>query len=92
MLVIERELSCIASNMSLHFSSESSCKNSESSSKPMYYIVLPLAENKQILDYLVKGATHDQIRKWIGHSERNYWKRIAAIRKRPGTNEGGADA
>jgi hypothetical protein len=39
-------------------------------------------ENKQILDYIIGGATHDQIRKWVGLSEKNYWKRIAAIRKR----------
>ena len=39
-------------------------------------------ENKQILDYIVKGATHEQIMKWIGLGEKNYWKRIAAIRKR----------
>jgi hypothetical protein len=39
-------------------------------------------ENKQILDYIIGGATHDQIRKWIGLSEKNYWKRIAVIRKR----------
>ena len=39
-------------------------------------------ENKQILDYFVKGATHEQIMKWIGLKEKNYWKRIAAIRKR----------
>ena len=38
-------------------------------------------ENKQILDYIVKGATHEQIMKWVGLSEKNYWKRIAAIRK-----------
>ena len=39
-------------------------------------------ENKQILDYIVKGATHEQIMKWVGLSEKNYWKRIASIRKR----------
>jgi hypothetical protein len=39
-------------------------------------------ENKQILDYIIGGATHDQIRKWIGLNEKNYWKRIAAIRKK----------
>ena len=39
-------------------------------------------ENQQILDYFVKGATHEQIMKWIGLKEKNYWKRIAAIRKR----------
>ena len=39
-------------------------------------------ENRQILDYIVKGATHEQIMKWIGLNEKNYWKRIAAIRKR----------
>ena len=39
-------------------------------------------ENQQILDYIVKGATHEQIMKWIGLKEKNYWKRIAAIRKR----------
>lgn len=38
-------------------------------------------ENRQILDYIIGGATHDQIRKWVGLSEKNYWKRIAAIRK-----------
>jgi hypothetical protein len=26
-------------------------------------------ENKQILDYIIKGATHEQIMKWIGLSE-----------------------
>lgn len=31
-------------------------------------------ENKQILDYIIGGATHDQIRKWVALSERNYWK------------------
>jgi hypothetical protein len=35
-----------------------------------------------ILDYILKGATHGQIMKWIGLNEKNYWKRIAAIRKR----------
>jgi hypothetical protein len=39
-------------------------------------------ENKLILDYLVKGYTHDQIRRFVGLNEKNYWKRIAAIRKR----------
>jgi hypothetical protein len=39
-------------------------------------------ENKQILDYIVKGATHKQIMRWVGLGEKNYWKRIAAIRKR----------
>ena len=39
-------------------------------------------ENEQILDYIIKGATHEQIMKWIGLGEKNYWKRIAAIRKR----------
>jgi hypothetical protein len=39
-------------------------------------------ENKQILDYLVKGYTHDQIRRSVNLNEKNYWKRIAAIRKR----------
>ena len=39
-------------------------------------------ENQQILDYIVKGATHEQIMKWIGLKEKNYWRRIAAIRKR----------
>ena len=39
-------------------------------------------ENQQILDYIVKGASHTQIMKWIGLGEKNYWRRIAAIRKR----------
>jgi hypothetical protein len=39
-------------------------------------------ENKQILDYIVKGVTHQDIMKWVGLNEKNYWKRIAAIRKR----------
>jgi hypothetical protein len=39
-------------------------------------------ENMQILDYIVKGASHEQIMKWVGLSEKNYWKRISAIRKR----------
>jgi hypothetical protein len=39
-------------------------------------------ENQQILDYFVKGATHEQIMKWVGLKEKNYWKRIAAIKKR----------
>jgi hypothetical protein len=39
-------------------------------------------ENKQILDYIVKGATHEQIMKWVGLNEKNNWKRIAVIRKR----------
>ena len=39
-------------------------------------------ENKQILDYIISGATHEQIRKWIGLSKKNYRKRIAVIRKR----------
>jgi hypothetical protein len=39
-------------------------------------------ENKQILDYICAGQDHDQIRRRVGLSERNYWKRIAAIRKR----------
>ena len=43
--------------------------------------VMIVNENKQILE-LVKGATHEQIMKWIGLNEKNYWKRIAAIRKR----------
>jgi hypothetical protein len=44
--------------------------------------VMIVNENTQILDYFVKGATHEQIMKWIGLNEKNYWKRIAAIRKR----------
>ena len=44
--------------------------------------VMIVNENKQILDYFVKGATHEQIMKWIGLDEKNYWKRIAVIRKR----------
>jgi len=39
-------------------------------------------ENKRILDYIIGGAIHDQIRKRVGLNEKNYWKRIAAIRKR----------
>jgi hypothetical protein len=39
-------------------------------------------ENKQILDYIVKGAMHEQIMKWVGLGEKNYWRRIAAIRKK----------
>jgi hypothetical protein len=39
-------------------------------------------ENQQILEYIVNGATHEQIMKWVGLSEKNYWKRIAAIRKK----------
>ena len=39
-------------------------------------------EYKQILDYIIGGATHDQIRKWVGLNEKNYWKRIQAIRER----------
>jgi hypothetical protein len=39
-------------------------------------------ENKQILDAICAGQDHDQIRRRVGLSERNYWKRIAAIRKR----------
>ena len=35
-------------------------------------------ENKQILDYIVKGAMHEQVMKWVGLGEKNYWKRIAA--------------
>jgi hypothetical protein len=44
--------------------------------------VMIARENEQILDYIVKGATHQQIMKWVGLSEKNYWKRIASIRKR----------
>jgi len=44
--------------------------------------VMIARENQQILDYIVKGATHEQIMKWVGLSEKNYWKRIAAIRKK----------
>jgi hypothetical protein len=39
-------------------------------------------ENNQILDYICAAQDHDQIRRRVGLSERNYWKRIAAIRKR----------
>lgn len=39
-------------------------------------------ENKQILDYITKGAMHKQVMKWVGLGEKNYWKRIAAIRKK----------
>ena len=39
-------------------------------------------ENKQILDYIVKGATHEQVMEWVGLGEKNYWKRIAAIRRK----------
>ena len=39
-------------------------------------------ENKQILDYITKGAMHEQVMKWVGLGEKNYWKRIAAIRKK----------
>jgi hypothetical protein len=44
--------------------------------------VIIARENKQILDYIIKGATHEQIMNWVGLKEKNYWKRIAAIRKR----------
>ena len=44
--------------------------------------VIIARENKQILDYIVKEATHEQIMKWVGLGEKNYWKRIATIRKR----------
>jgi hypothetical protein len=44
--------------------------------------VMIVRENKQILDYIVKGVTHEQIMNWVGLSEKNYWKQIAAIRKR----------
>ena len=44
--------------------------------------VMIARENQQILDYILKGATHEQIMKWIGLKEKNYWRRIAAIRKR----------
>jgi hypothetical protein len=44
--------------------------------------VMIARENKQILDYIVKGAMHEQIMKRVCLSEKNYWKRIAAIRKR----------
>jgi hypothetical protein len=39
-------------------------------------------ENKQILDYIVKGASHEQIMEWVGLNEKNYWYRIQMIRKR----------
>ena len=39
-------------------------------------------ENKQILDYITKGAMHEQVMKWVGLGEKNYWKRIAAIKKK----------
>ena len=39
-------------------------------------------ENKQILDYITKGAMHEQVMKRVGLGEKNYWKRIAAIKKR----------
>ena len=39
-------------------------------------------ENKQILDYFVKGGQINRFMKWIGLNEKNYWKPIAAIRKR----------
>jgi hypothetical protein len=44
--------------------------------------VMISCENKQILDYIVRGATHKQIMKWVGLNEKNYWKRKAIIRKR----------
>ena len=44
--------------------------------------VMIACENQQILGYIVKGATHEQIMKWVGLGEKNYWKRLAAIRKR----------
>jgi hypothetical protein len=44
--------------------------------------VMIARENKQILDYIGKGATHEKIMKWIGLNDKNYWKRIAAIRKK----------
>ena len=39
-------------------------------------------ENKQILDYITKGAMHEQVMKRVGLGEKNYWKRIAAVRKK----------
>lgn len=39
-------------------------------------------ENKQILEYITKGVMHEQVMKWVGLGEKNYWKRIAAIRKK----------
>jgi hypothetical protein len=39
-------------------------------------------KNNQILDYIYAAQDHDQIRRRAGLSERNYWKRIAAVRKR----------
>lgn len=44
--------------------------------------VMIALENRQILDYIVRGATHEQIMKWVGLNEKNYWKRISAIRKK----------
>ena len=38
-------------------------------------------ENKQILDYICKGYSHAEIRRMVNLQEKNYWKRIAAIRK-----------
>ena len=32
--------------------------------------VMIARENKQILDYFLKGATHEQIMKWIGLKEK----------------------
>ena len=37
-------------------------------------------ENKMILDAICEGQDHDQIRRRVGLSEKNYWKRIAATK------------
>jgi hypothetical protein len=33
-------------------------------------------EDQQMLDYIIRGATHEQIMKWIGLGEKNDWKLI----------------
>jgi hypothetical protein len=36
-------------------------------------------ENKRILDYILAGASHKQIREFVGLSETHYWRRIKQI-------------
>jgi hypothetical protein len=36
-------------------------------------------ENKRILDYILAGASHTQVREFVGLSERQYWRRIKQI-------------
>ncbi|MGB7661277.1 MAG: hypothetical protein WBL67_00920 [Nitrososphaeraceae archaeon] len=52
-------------------SSISAAEEAKSTARIRRTKVMIANENKQILDYIVKGATHEQIMRWIGLNEKN---------------------